>query len=174
MTAGAAQWRPIESAPKDGSRIALLIEHLNAKYSQRPVAEGWLLATTGSWIDFNGGGWTWSGMAGDPVGWMPLEVCRHEYIAVPLVPGRFSSPLKVVCRLCGLTPDGPPEPAPELVAQYVYASPIFTMAIDALNKVKAWRDCDANDGFPGDVREQIDAVLMAYELRAARARGDAK
>ena len=60
----------------------------------------------------------------------------------------------------------------EQVAQHVYASPIFTLAIDALNKTKAWRDCDGNDGFPHDVREQIDAVLMAYELRAARARGE--
>lgn len=61
---------------------------------------------------------------------------------------------------------------PEQVVQHVYASPIFTLAIDALNKTKAWRDCDGNDGFPHEVREQIDAVLMAYELRAARARGE--
>lgn len=52
-------------------------------------------------------------------------------------------------------------------ARLVYASPIFTTAIDALNKVKAWRDCDGNAGFPHDVRAQIDAVLMAYEMRAA-------
>jgi hypothetical protein len=59
------------------------------------------------------------------------------------------------------------------VAQDVYASPIFTLAIDALNKTKAWRDCDGNDGFPHEVREQIDAVLMAYELRARDTGGSA-
>lgn len=62
----------------------------------------------------------------------------------------------------------------EQVTQHVYASPIFTLAIDALNKTKAWRDCDGNDGFPHEVREQIDAVLMAYELRAARSRGESR
>lgn len=53
-----------------------------------------------------------------------------------------------------------------------YRSPIFTEAITALNCVKAWRDCDGNTGFPIDVRERIDAILMAYELRAAKAAGN--
>lgn len=52
--------------------------------------------------------------------------------------------------------------------------PIFTTAIDALNKVKAWRDCDGNDGFPHDVREQIDVVLMAFELRQKEIRAAAQ
>ena len=45
------------------------------------------------------------------------------------------------------------------------ASPIFALAVQALNGVKAWRDCEGNDGFPDEVREQIDAVLSAFELR---------
>lgn len=27
----------------------------------------------GHWIDFNGGGWTWAGMAGTPIGWRALK-----------------------------------------------------------------------------------------------------
>lgn len=30
--------------------------------------------------------------------------CKHEYIAVPLKAGLLSSPLKAVCRFCGLEP----------------------------------------------------------------------
>ena len=41
----------------------------------------------------------------------------------------------------------------------------YKLAIDLLNQVKAWRDCDGNDGFPHETREQIDALLMAHELR---------
>ena len=54
----------------------------------------------------------------------------------------------------------------------LYASPLFVMAIDALNKTKAWRDSEGNEGFPGGVREQIDAVLMAYECRRSQVRAD--
>lgn len=39
------------------------------------------------------------------------------------------------------------------------------MAVDLLNKTKAWRDCEGNDGFPQDVREGMDALLTAIELR---------
>lgn len=42
----------------------------------------------------------------------------------------------------------------------------YDMAIQLLNAVKAWRDCDGNDGFPHAVREQIDALLMAHEVRS--------
>lgn len=51
------------------------------------------------------------------------------------------------------------------VTQLVFASPIYRAAVSALNGVKAWRDCDGNDGFPHKVREQIDAILLAYEAR---------
>ena len=50
------------------------------------------------------------------------------------------------------------------------ASPIFALAVQALNGVKAWRDCEGNDGFPDEVREQIDAVLSAFELRYSQTR----
>lgn len=38
-------------------------------------------------------------------------------------------------------------------------------AVRLLNAVKAWRDCDGNDGFPDEVRLHIDALLMTAELR---------
>lgn len=53
-------------------------------------------------------------------------------------------------------------------AATAYQSPIFLTAITALNGVKAWRDSDGNEGFPHDTRTLVDAVLMAYESRAAR------
>lgn len=42
-----------------------------------------------------------------------------------------------------------------------------TIAIRLLNRVKAWRDQGEGYPFPQSLREQIDAVLMAAELRAA-------
>ena len=56
-------------------------------------------------------------------------------------------------------------PADCVAAAVPERGPILYTAIDALNKVKAWRDCDGNDGFPHGVREQIDAVLMVFETR---------
>ena len=48
----------------------------------------------------------------------------------------------------------------------------YKLAIDLLNQVKAWRDCDGNDGFPAETREQIDALLMAHELRQRERTGE--
>lgn len=42
-----------------------------------------------------------------------------------------------------------------------------TIAIRLLNRVKAWRDAGDGYPFPPALREQIDGVLMAAELRAA-------
>lgn len=45
-------------------------------------------------------------------------------------------------------------------------APLYlTLAIQALNGVKAWRDSDGNEGFPHELREKIEALLMAYEVR---------
>jgi len=57
-------------------------------------------------------------------------------------------------------------PFERLIEKSMAESPVFLpLAIQLLNSVKAWRDCDGNDGFPQEVREQIDALLTAYELR---------
>lgn len=70
--------QPIETAPKDGTRVLLRVEHMNAKYSDDPVAEGWIADCSGYWTDFNGGGWVWSGLAGRITGWMPAPETPNE------------------------------------------------------------------------------------------------
>jgi hypothetical protein len=65
-------WMPIETAPKDGTKILLWMVHQNAKYSADPVSEGWEAPVTAEWIDHNGGGWTWYGLCGKPTKWQPL------------------------------------------------------------------------------------------------------
>lgn len=70
---GTAKWQPIESAPKDGSFILLLIHHPNRKYAKPDERPEWEATVKARWIDFNGGGWTWNGMAGAPKFWISLE-----------------------------------------------------------------------------------------------------
>lgn len=65
-------WLPIESAPKDGTRVLLWVEHSNAKYSRDPIGEGWAAAHVAYWTDFNTGGWVWHGLCGAPTLWQPL------------------------------------------------------------------------------------------------------
>lgn len=103
---------------------------------------------------------------------LAIKVTEEMHVAACKVLNRANGlddlPQRMVDAMLAAAPQPAAEPAQDAVdARLVYASPIFTTAIDALNKVKAWRDCDGNDGFPHDVREQIDAVLMAYEARAA-------
>lgn len=66
------QWQPIETAPKDGARILLWIEHPNLKYAKGEDRKDWQGYCTGYWTNHNGGGWTWNGMSGTPTGWAPL------------------------------------------------------------------------------------------------------
>jgi hypothetical protein len=64
-------WRPIESAPKDGTPILAFCVHPNARYAGEDAAE-WAEIVVTRWIDFNGGGWTWNGICGVHTHWMPL------------------------------------------------------------------------------------------------------
>lgn len=41
----------------------------------------------------------------------------------------------------------------------------YPVAIGLLNQVKAWRDSDGNEQFPEKLRMEIDAILMAHEVR---------
>jgi len=66
-------WRCMIDAPKDGTEIELLLRHVNYRYSKTDEERAeWEQAVRSTWIDFNGGGWTWHGMAGSIVGWRPL------------------------------------------------------------------------------------------------------
>ena len=62
------KWQPIETAPKDGTRIIVWLEH-NPKLGHDP---SYSHATTAYWTDFNNGGWVWHGICGNITHWMPL------------------------------------------------------------------------------------------------------
>lgn len=68
-------WRPMDTAPKDGTEIVLLLHHHNRRYCRTEAErEQWTDRVRAKWIEFNGGGWTWHGMYGEPQGWKPLTV----------------------------------------------------------------------------------------------------
>jgi len=69
---GMGEWRPIETAPRDATWIIAYCVHANAKYVKDAEAEGWVAPTRAQWIDHNGGGWTWHGMAGRFTHWIPM------------------------------------------------------------------------------------------------------
>ena len=65
-------WRDISSAPKDGTRVLIKFVHANARFSKDPIGEGWIAVHEAHWIDHNGGGWTWYGLCGVAMEWMPM------------------------------------------------------------------------------------------------------
>ena len=71
-------WLPMLTAPLDGSEIEILFRHHDYWTSlkldgKEKAEEQWQAAQRAHWIDHNGGGWTWYGMAGVPVAWRPLD-----------------------------------------------------------------------------------------------------
>lgn len=68
----ASAWKPIETAPKDGTLILTWCVHVNAEFCDDAVAEGYAAPVIAKWIDHNGGGFTWHGLAGTHTHWMPL------------------------------------------------------------------------------------------------------
>lgn len=66
-------WHCMTDAPRDGTEVELLVRNTNFRFcksdEERSMCEQ---AARAKWIDFNGGGWTWSGLAGSAVGWRPL------------------------------------------------------------------------------------------------------
>ncbi len=76
VTQDTEEWRAMLYAPRDGTKVELLIEHRTwwAAYKCSPdEARMWRSNCEGQWIDHNGGGWTWAGMSGTPIGWRPLK-----------------------------------------------------------------------------------------------------
>ena len=66
-------WHCMTDAPKDGTEVELLLRHVNYRYCKSDEERAkWEQVVRSTWIDFNGGGWTWHGMAGSIVGWRPL------------------------------------------------------------------------------------------------------
>jgi hypothetical protein len=61
------EWFPIDSAPKDGTEIQLLIRH--EWYEIAFDKAQWQQEVKARWIEHNGGGWTWDGMLGQPIQW---------------------------------------------------------------------------------------------------------
>lgn len=78
----AIKWFPIETAPKDGTDVMLLIRHKNYELHPSPK---WEEAVIGYWTDHNGGGWVWHGLYGTPVLWRPasLIVDAREPVRAP-------------------------------------------------------------------------------------------
>lgn len=62
-------WEGMHSAPKDGTCIELLIRHHNWLYAAADRKHEWQGPCRAQWIDFNGGGWTWSGHMGHAIAW---------------------------------------------------------------------------------------------------------
>lgn len=68
-------WRAMAYAPTDGTEIVLLIRH-RSWWSAKKCGEDlsrWEGPCRGRWLDFNGGGWTWEGFMGTPIGWRPTN-----------------------------------------------------------------------------------------------------
>ena len=72
VDAAVRPWQPIEDAPRDGTEITLMIRHPNWLMAHaHDKQDQWQQEVIGKWIDHNGGGWTWKGMAGKPVYFRP-------------------------------------------------------------------------------------------------------
>lgn len=62
----------MESAPKDGTEIEILFRHTNWNYADSLDRDDWQQVCKARWIDFNGGGWVWRGICGQPICWRAL------------------------------------------------------------------------------------------------------
>lgn len=68
-TAGADDWLPMLTAPRDGTEIEILRRHASWYYADDERKQIWEGVVRSHWISFNGGGWVWSGIVGEALGW---------------------------------------------------------------------------------------------------------
>jgi hypothetical protein len=80
--ADAQRWSAMVYAPLDGSEVELMIRHRNywlwLKSEKKIKGESWEQVVRGQWLDHNGGGWSWHGMAGTPIGWRAIDIARSQ------------------------------------------------------------------------------------------------
>lgn len=70
----AGPWNAMATAPRDGTEIILLLHHTYRRYARTSAEQKmWEQEVPAKWIDFNGGGWTWRGMAGTPIAWKEIS-----------------------------------------------------------------------------------------------------
>lgn len=71
-------WEPIDTAPRDGTEIEMLIEGALYRYARPEERDDYRQAVRAHWIDHNGGGFTWHGLCGAPISWRPR---RFPFVA---------------------------------------------------------------------------------------------
>lgn len=74
-----AGFRDLETAPKDGTAVELLVIHLRAFRSISPISEGLIQIVRGYWLKDR---WSWEGSPATPVGWRfpktPADLGQRE------------------------------------------------------------------------------------------------
>jgi hypothetical protein len=65
-------WHDLDSMPRDGTEVEIrVVNFLAPYYADEPDHGGYVGVCRGCWIDHNGGGLTWYGLAGEPSHWRP-------------------------------------------------------------------------------------------------------
>jgi len=95
-----APWLSMLSAPKDGSKYELLVQHRNYQYAEPHDRPNWLAAVVGHWINFNHGGWTWTGMYGEVIGWRSLVESNQSEVSPTLHHPACDPKWPTLCDLC--------------------------------------------------------------------------
>jgi hypothetical protein len=65
-------WRPMTTAPRTGTHIEVLVRHFNWRLAKGIEKTRWEQIVHAQWINFNGSGWSWAGIAGTAMVWRPL------------------------------------------------------------------------------------------------------
>lgn len=59
----------MDRAPKDGTEIEILFRHAEFAHADAADKPKWQQWCRARWTDFNGGGWVWRGICGEPICW---------------------------------------------------------------------------------------------------------